>query len=453
MQGVRVEEPDDLLAPERLHNDAHFLRAVTDMADKKEVVTGGAIYSETGIKLLEKGVRLDSRLYEQLIQHKLATPIDEQLLIRNGVDVRAIEEEVLRLCSESALGRSLQAHLGADSHMLLEAVRQMPWPYQASFKMSVMREQLPVLYAHSITMMMSAVYLGIKSGMKTRECGQLAAAAMLHDVGMLYMPPSWLNRNHKLTDQERKHLAAHCVTGMLVVRNCKAYSREIEEAVLEHHERMDGSGYPRGISGDAISSMGRILMLAEVVSAFYDKYRDMPAQRLSLVLRMNHNRFDRQLMQHVHAMLRVDTAQPVQAREHTQAEVRREIATLAAIFQQWMLCKRQFPERWQAMPSGRAGVYVDARLVALEKALAEAGSHPRQQADWLAMFEEDPSSMSELVLINREALWQVENCIDACTRRWPQIVQHPQSLFEKAMAEWINTCKQVLGGKPAAADS
>lgn len=119
---------------------------------------------------------------------------------------------------------------------------------------------------------------------------------------------------------------------MLVVRNCKAYSREIEEAVLEHHERMDGSGYPRGISGDAISSMGRILMLAEVVSAFYDKYRDMPAQRLSLVLRMNHNRFDRQLMQHIHAMLRADTAQPVQAREHTQAEVRREIATLAAIF-------------------------------------------------------------------------------------------------------------------------
>ncbi|MEW5680366.1 hypothetical protein [Comamonas kerstersii] len=54
MQGVSVEEPDDLLAPERLHNDAHFLRAVTDMADKKEVVTGGAIYSETGIKLLEK---------------------------------------------------------------------------------------------------------------------------------------------------------------------------------------------------------------------------------------------------------------------------------------------------------------------------------------------------------------------------------------------------------------
>lgn len=75
MQGVSVEEPDDLLAPERLHNDAHFLRAVTDMADKKEVVTGGAIYSETGIKLLEKDVRLDSRLYEQLIQHKLPPPL------------------------------------------------------------------------------------------------------------------------------------------------------------------------------------------------------------------------------------------------------------------------------------------------------------------------------------------------------------------------------------------
>src|SRR5256885_10611994 len=72
---------------------------------------------------------------------------------------------------------------------------------------------------------------------------------------------------YRLTGAERKHLVAHSVTGMLIMRGAGAYSQDVEMAVLEHHERMDGTGYPRGVHGEAISKMGRILLLAEVVSA------------------------------------------------------------------------------------------------------------------------------------------------------------------------------------------
>jgi HD-GYP domain-containing protein (c-di-GMP phosphodiesterase class II) len=74
-----------------------------------------------------------------------------------------------------------------------------------------------------------------------------------------------------LSGEERKHLVAHSVTAMLVVRSTELYSRA-EIAVLEHHERMDGSGYPRGIKG-TISPMGQVLLLAEVVSAFFENSR------------------------------------------------------------------------------------------------------------------------------------------------------------------------------------
>ena len=72
---------------------------------------------------------------------------------------------------------------------------------------------------------------------------------------------------------------------------------------MEHHERMDGTGYPRSLPGDNLSPLGQILLLAEVVTAFYDKYPDTPAQQLGLVLRLNARKFPADLCTHVRALL------------------------------------------------------------------------------------------------------------------------------------------------------
>lgn len=436
---------DALLHPAGLHNDAHYLRAVTQMADDQDVVVGESIYSESGIKLLDKGARIDSSLYERLLQHKLNGSIDEQLLASDAVDAAAVEALVMQLCASHALGRQLVAHMGDQSYLLMAVLRHMRWPAAASFKMTVMRSQRYELYEHSVLMMMTAVFLASQQGMSMQDSADVAAGALLHDVGMLFMPPGWANAAHKLTPQERKHLTAHSITGMMVVRSAKVYPRSVEDAVMEHHERLDGTGYPRHLKSEEISPMGCILMLAEVVAAFYSKFQDMPAQRLSLVLRMNHNRFDKQLTEFVHALLSQAMSEPLPCGEHNSAQVRQVIATLGAVFQHWLVCKRKFPEKWQTLPGGRSGVYVDSRLLALEKSLAESGSHPRQQADWLTMFEQDPASMTELVLINREALWQIENCVQTCTRRWPQVLQ-PKNTFDEAMRDWLQSCRDVLKG-------
>ena len=447
MSSSFTEAADPHIDASALHNDAHFLRAVTDMADAQEVVASNAIYSESGIKLLEQGVRIDSRLYERLIQHRLAAAVDDQLTTAHAVDVRALEAQVILLSGTTLFGRLLQRYMGEKHSMLLEVLRRMKWPPRASFKLTVMRHQIPDLYEHSILMMMCAVFLALEEKIALDDCAELAAAALLHDVGMLFMPPSWRNANHKLSAQERKQLAAHSITAMLVVRSANVYSARAEDAVLQHHERADGSGYPRHAKGPEISPWGHILMLAEVVSAFFGKYDDIPAQRLSLMLRMNYQRFDARLTQHVYQLLALDSQEAAGAAAHTGAEVRQVIATLAAVMQHWALCKRKLPEKWQTLPNARCSVYIDMRMQALEKSLAESGSHPRQQVDWLKMFEEDPDSMAELVLINKEALWQVENCVQTCMRRWPQVLT-PVDLLDDVLGDWLLNCSRVLGGAP-----
>lgn len=438
---------DALLNPTAIHSDPHFLRAVTDMADEQEVIASNAIYSESGIKLLDQGVRIDSRLYERLIQHRLAAAVDDQLAAKNGVDIRTLEAQVHLLSGSTTLGRLLQRYMGDKHSILLDVLRHMKWPPRASFKLTVMRHQLPDLYEHSILMMMCAVCLAIEEKVSLDDCAELAAAALLHDVGMLFMPPNWRDLNYKLSAEERKQLAAHSITAMLVVRSANVYSARAEDAVLQHHERADGSGYPRNVKGHEISLWGHILMLSEVVSAFFGKFNDIPAQRLSLMLRMNHNRFDPGLTQRIYQLLAQESEQEAGSAAHTSAEVRQVIATLAAVMQHWILCKRKLPEKWQALPNARCCVYIDTRMQALEKSLAESGSHPRQQADWLKMFEEDPSAMAELVLINKEALYQAESCVQTCMRRWPQVLQ-PTDLLDDALNDWLVNCNRVLGRSP-----
>lgn len=418
----------------------HYLRALTDMADRRAVVTQDAIYTDNGIKLVEKGARIDSRLYDRLVQHKLREPIDRHLTVENAVDVPALIAAGQDLAEQGVLPQMLAQALGSAGK-LLAPLRSVSLPDPVAFKLTVMRDQRPGLFEHSLQMMMVAVFLGLKSGLSERDCVPLAAAALLHDAGVLHMDPSWMDPLNKVTGVQRKHLVAHPITSMLMLKDAGVYPRSVEIAVLEHHERMDGSGYPRGLPGAEISPMGRILLLAEVVTAFYEKYTDMPAQRLSLVLRLNHRKFPAALVAHVLPLLQEDVARD-SALMPLGADAPVQIDTLAGAFEQWEQLKAALSPAARQVP-GSVFAFADIRLQALQKALIEAGSHPRQQGDLLEQLQGDALGLAEVALVGREALWQLQSIVNACYRRWPQLTDRA-SPADAAVADWCDWAMRKL---------
>ena len=418
----------------------HYLRALTDMADRRAVVTQDAIYTDNGIKLVEKGARIDSRLYDRLVQDKLREPIDRHLTVENAVDVPALIAAGQDLAEQGVLPQMLAQALGSAGK-LLAPLRSVSLPDPVAFKLTVMRDQRPGLFEHSLQMMMVAVFLGLKSGLSERDCVPLAAAALLHDAGVLHMDPSWMDPLNKVTGVQRKHLVAHPITSMLMLKDAGVYPRSVEIAVLEHHERMDGSGYPRGLPGAEISPMGRILLLAEVVTAFYEKYTDMPAQRLSLVLRLNHRKFPAALVAHVLPLLQEDVARD-SALMPLGADAPVQIDTLAGAFEQWEQLKAALPPAARQEP-GSVFAFADIRLQALQKALIEAGSHPRQQGDLLEQLQGDALGLAEVALVGREALWQLQSIVNACYRRWPQLTDRA-SPADAAVADWCDWAMRKL---------
>lgn len=113
---------------------------------------------------------------------------------------------------------------------------------------------------------------------------------MLHDIGKIGIPDAILAKPGMLTDEEREVMKSHPSHGVLILeRNEKVYQRLRDEllAVSEHHERLDGRGYPHGRSGAEISLIGRIMAVADVFDAITSdrRYRKgMPVDQVIAIL-------------------------------------------------------------------------------------------------------------------------------------------------------------------------
>jgi HD-GYP domain-containing protein (c-di-GMP phosphodiesterase class II) len=98
------------------------------------------------------------------------------------------------------------------------------------------------------------------------ELDALRLAGTIHDIGKIAVPAEILSKPGRLSDLEFGIVQAHPTTGFDILADVD-FGSPVAEMVLQHHERLDGSGYPRGLKGDDILPEARILAVADVVEA------------------------------------------------------------------------------------------------------------------------------------------------------------------------------------------
>jgi len=111
-----------------------------------------------------------------------------------------------------------------------------------------------------------AVAIAAELGFDARRQEGLRVAGYLHDIGKITIPSEILSKPGKLTAVEFDLIRGHSQASYDVLKNVE-FPWPVAEVVLQHHERQDGSGYPRGLKGDAILLEARILAVADVIEA------------------------------------------------------------------------------------------------------------------------------------------------------------------------------------------
>ncbi len=407
--------PDAGAKPAADPNSPAFVKAVTQLAARGPVTTVRAIYNHQGVKLLEGGVQIDASLYDRLVAHRLAAPLDEDLASAATVNAAA-----LRAAAEAALARwpffALMAPEGRVRHTLLQSIEAIPLPRPVAFHLTLLRETRPALFDHSILMAILAAYLVREDRAPIHDMTLAAAAGLLHDLGMLHIDAELLEAGNRLSGDARRPLYVHPMTSSMLIARFHEYAKGIPRAILEHHELLDGSGYPRGLAGDAISPLGRLLSLCEVVTAMFDGEREYPEQRVALLLRMTPRRFDAALVAAVHRLLRACPPM-TEAVSLSVGDAVRQLHPLTELLTRFhAIAAAAGPTLGSA---GRAvlkaiGVQADN----LQRSLFEAGATPDQLDLLVQAADTDASLQAELWALTRELQWHLRASADQLGRRW-----------------------------------
>ncbi len=122
-------------------------------------------------------------------------------------------------------------------------------------------------FKHSVDVATMGMIIGRNFGLNEEELRDIGVAGLLHDLGKSNIPLEILNKPGKLDDDEFALMKQHSLFGFKILKEKGAFSDGIMKGVLQHHEKMNGKGYPMGVTGENISKFARILSVADIYDA------------------------------------------------------------------------------------------------------------------------------------------------------------------------------------------
>jgi putative nucleotidyltransferase with HDIG domain len=153
--------------------------------------------------------------------------------------------------------QDLESSLVKMSRLLLQAVTSLG---------AALDVRDPYTAGHQKGVARLAVAIASEMGCTQDQIESIAMASNLHDIGKMSIPSEILSKPSKLTALEFEMIKTHCEAGYEIIRNIE-FPWPVAQIILQHHERMNGSGYPHGLNRDNLMLEARIIAVADVVEA------------------------------------------------------------------------------------------------------------------------------------------------------------------------------------------
>ncbi|MBD3619477.1 MAG: HD domain-containing protein [Chromatiales bacterium] len=386
--------------------DEVYARHVTELGRTHDVRAREDILSESGLKLIARDRRIEPRVFAQLTRHRLLRPLDHSIAIENCLhpgDLIATARELLR---EDALVAALVRVLRDPGAPERHLGRMTLIPAMAN-KLSVMRERLPGHYRHAVRVSLCAAALAEAAGPESAALGiELATAGLLHDIGELHIDPDIFSLKRALTPGEERQVRAHPVIAHMLLSGFPEYDPVVSRAVLEHHERLDGSGYPRGRRAEQLDLPGRILAVAEMAVAVCDRGN---GESLAAILKGQPEKYDARVVKVLIDALRHCPVSRDATAQTGPERVVKELGELLAAIESGLEASatRETPAQQR----------VAERLAAMQRTLDRAGLRLVDAVEWLEVLREDPGLLAELDALARETRYRLRELAIECRHR------------------------------------
>lgn len=131
---------------------------------------------------------------------------------------------------------------------------------------AVSKDPAEFLFSHIVNVAILSVMVGLQSGLNKSSLSRLATGALLHDIGMMEVL-DLVRIPRRLTEKESERIKEHPIRGAEMARKIPDLHPSVSEIILQGHERVDGSGYPRGLRDGGIDPLAKVIRVADTFDA------------------------------------------------------------------------------------------------------------------------------------------------------------------------------------------
>ncbi|MYL49027.1 HD domain-containing protein [Halobacillus litoralis] len=278
-------------------------------------VLAKTIYNESGQALLQQGVAFTPRIIERLKSFDITYVYIEDGRTSDIIADSPLSEKTRMKAIHSIKQSFSTIHhsvLSEHRYVLEETGKEMRGVVRSLIRelrnhgevMSLLSDVCThddYIFTHSLNVTMYALALGKELNLTSPRIEELGLGAILHDVGKMNVPREILLKPGRLTGDEFEAIQTHAEAGFEILRQSPNIPLLAAHCAYQHHERMDGSGYPRGIKSDDIHLFGKILAIADVFDAVTSNrvYREamLPHEGLEILYSGSGSLFDQSMVE------------------------------------------------------------------------------------------------------------------------------------------------------------
>ncbi len=228
------------------------------------------IYNSNGALLLAAGAEIHADNAKKIVQHKLQKPLEESVSLDKLITKPVLIEQIKAMPTHPEMVEIFNNKLSIERFSnQCDQLKKHPLILQ---KLTVFSMRYPKQYKKTLF----GVYLGLliceERNLDEKIWHNVFIAALCRDMGLVHIDPKVVEKKDALSGAEWKLLQGHVAIGYQFLAHLPNISKDISRAVLEHHERTDGFGYPRHLSKEKLGIEGQILAFSDMFIALFYKY-------------------------------------------------------------------------------------------------------------------------------------------------------------------------------------
>ena len=239
---------------------------LSEVNKKNNVTATRDIFTEQGILVAPKGTPIDGATAERILRFRLVEPLVEMVRLEKSMSLRDLGREFILTIDSFPDAEELHkaCRFQKELDRLVESYLIDPVLLQ---ELTILRERLPRHFQKTLFCTWLSALIASELGVGEDISNEVFLAGLSHDIGFLHISEDILRDIRALDPPRWRAIQSHVVIGSLLLKKLYGEGSPAAKAVLEHHERCDGSGYPVGMTDGHLDVTGQITAIADIIQA------------------------------------------------------------------------------------------------------------------------------------------------------------------------------------------